>query len=302
MTCLSQFARPPHNRQKSGLQASSACLDLGHCEFRPRNRRDCYSSASSWERTPIENCRTALAGLRASTDIYERVTTCSTVVNMVLRDILGTPSNVVLCLVLTLLDANSFVHISNPHTFMSNSKLLASNPDAGRNNNIAKSVSMTRGFHATSGAASSWKAPSIAAASEGLPGLVGIHSEDPKLLLVLLCFLASSEIPLDLLFRGASPRRRWSENGEIEETDALYTGLQSELVHLLSSIPKLSNAFGELVSLSAISRISDQTYVVDRAILACVTDSLPPGLHSFWRLQALIIAYRAIPWKYLEPR
>jgi hypothetical protein len=300
---LSQFAGiASHNHQKAGLQASSACLELGHCEFRPRNRKARYSSASSWERTPIEECRTALASLRAKTDIYERVATCSPVVNGFLRDILGTPSNVILCLVLTLLDANSFVHTSNPHTFMSNSKLLASNPDSGRSNSIAKSISMTRGFQATSGAASYWKAPSIAAASKALPGLVGIHSEDPKLLLILLCFLASSEVPLDLLFRGASPRRRWSEHGEIEETDALYTGLQSELVHLLSSIPKLSNAFGELVSLSAISRISDQTYMVDRAILACVTDSLPPGLHSFWRLQALVVTYRAIPWKYLEPR
>jgi hypothetical protein len=298
LTCLSQFAEiASHSHQKSGLQASSAYLEPDHCEFRLRNRKARYSSASSWERTPTENCRTALSSLRAKTDIYDRVATCSPVVNRVLRDILSASSNVILCLALTLLDANSFVHTSHPHTFMSNSKLLASNPDLCGSNSIAKSVSMSRGVHTTS----HWKAPSIAAASEALPGVGGIHSEDTKLLLVLLCFLASSEVPLDLLFRGASPRRRWNEHGEIEEADALYSGLHSELVHLLSSMAKLSNAFGELVALSAVSRNSDQTYIVDQAVLACVSDSLPPELHSFWRLQALIVVYRSIPWKYLEP-
>jgi len=132
LTCLSQFTGiASHNHQKAGLQASSACLELGHCEFRPRNRKAYYSLASSWERTPIEECRTALASLRAKTDIYKRVAICSSIINMVLYDILGTLSNVILCLVLTLLDTNSFVHTSNPYTFISNSKLLASKPDLG---------------------------------------------------------------------------------------------------------------------------------------------------------------------------
>ncbi len=120
------------------------------------------------------------------------------------------------------------------------------------------------------------------------------------LLLVLLCFLASSEVPLDLLSRGASPRRRWNAHGEIEEKDALHFGLTSALVDLLSSITRLNNAVGELVSLSAISKNSDQTYMVNRAVQTHVFNILPPGLHSFWRLQALVVAYRSIPWKYLE--
>lgn len=129
----------------------------------------------------------------------------------------------------------------------------------------------------------------------------GTYSEDAGLLLVLLCFLANSEVSLYLPFRGANPRRRWDEHGEIGETDALCSGLHSELVHLLSNIVKLGNALDELVSLSVISRNADQTYMVDQAVVTRVSDSLPPELHSFWRLQALVVAYRSIPWKYLEP-
>ncbi|KUJ07295.1 uncharacterized protein LY89DRAFT_677915 [Mollisia scopiformis] len=183
---------------------------------------------------------------------------------------------------------------------MSNSKLLTPNLDSYATNSIAKSVSMSRGFHTGSGATSLWKTLSTTAASGAVPRPRTNHSEDAMLSLVLLCSLASSEVPLDLISRGASPRRRWNAHGGIEEKDALYIALSSALVDLLSSIAKLDNALCELVSLSAISKSSDETYMVNRAVQARVSDSLPPELHSFWRLQALVVAYRSIPWKYLE--
>lgn len=197
-------------------------------------------------------------------------------------------------------DTHSFVDTSNPYTFMSKSKLPALNPNAcERRNNNMKLLPMSRGFCTTSSAASHWKISSIAAASEAFPG--GIHSDDAKLLLVLLCFLSNSEVPVDLLFRGATPRKRWDNYGEIKETEALHVGLLHELVDLLSDIAKLDNALWELQSLSAISRNSNRTYILDRSILARVSDSLPPQFHPFWRQQVLVVVYRSIPWKYLEP-
>ena len=152
-------------------------------------------------------------------------------------------------------------------------------------------------MHTISEAEPTWKAPSLAA----VPGSIDIRSEDAKVLLILLSFLATSEkIPLDLLFRGATPRKRWNELGEIEEVDAIHAGLVPELGSLLSDIPRLNNTFHELVLSSAVSENSDQVYTVDEAV-ARVHESLSPELHSFWRYHALVIAYRAIPWKYIEP-
>jgi len=147
---------------------------------------------------------------------------------------------------------------------------------------------------------SHWKAPSVAAASGALPGAIEAHSENAKLLLVLLCFLASSKVPIYLLHGGASPRRRWNDHGEFEEASAAHVGLHSELVDLLSSIAELDSTLCELMSISAISENSDQTYTLNRAVQDHVSNYLPPELHSFWRLQALIAAYRSIPWKYIE--
>jgi hypothetical protein len=192
-------------------------------------------------------------------------------------------------------DTISFVHTSNPYTFISNSKFLTLNLDLSGNNNIVKLVSMSRGFHTDSGAISFWKTLSTIAASGAVPRPRINYSKNTGLLLVLLCFLASSEIPLDLLYRGGSPRRRWNIHDGIEKINTLHIGLSSTLVDLLSSIAKLNNAFGELMSLSAISKYSNQTYIINRAVQVYISDNLPPELHSFWKLQALVVAYRSIP-------
>ncbi|KAK0628691.1 hypothetical protein B0T17DRAFT_588740 [Bombardia bombarda] len=145
-------------------------------------------------------------------------------------------------------------------------------------------------------------APSLAAVSEAIPGSSEIRLEGANILLVLLSFLMTSEIiPLDLLVRGATPRRRWNAQGKIDEVDAICAGLVPELSSLLSDMPRLSNAFHELGLSSAVSKNSSQAYTVDEAVAARVRESLSPELHSFWRCQALVVAYRSISWKYIEP-
>ena len=147
--------------------------------------------------------------------------------------------------------------------------------------------------------APSWRYPSPA--SEAVPGSSASHSEDANTLLLLLCFLApSTKVPPDILFRGATCRKRWNVQGEIEETDAIHAGLAPEVGSLLSDIQRLSNAFHELHLSSAVSKNSDQTYTLNEAVASRVRGSLPLNHFSFWKCQALIAVYRAIPWKYTE--
>jgi len=157
----------------------------------------------------------------------------------------------------------------------------------------------SRPARAVSEAQPIWKAPSLAAV-QALPGLNAI-SEDAGILLVLLSLLSTSEkIPLDLPFRGATSRRRWNAQGLIEDTGASRAGLAPELSSLLSDISRLTNAFHELELAATVSNL-DQTYTMNEVISSRVHESLSPENLSFWRFQALVVTYRAIPWKYLEP-
>jgi hypothetical protein len=116
-----------------------------------------------------------------------------------------------------------------------------------------------------------WKTPSLKAASGALHKSSNTNSEDASVLLVLLCFLATREnIPIVLLFRGATPRKRWTVYGKIEDMDAICTGLIPELSKFLSEIPRLRNAFNELDLLSMASKNADQIYSVDEAVVGRV--------------------------------
>ncbi|KAK1948798.1 hypothetical protein LY78DRAFT_708517 [Colletotrichum sublineola] len=56
----------------------------------------------------------------------------------------------------------------------------------------------------------------------------------------------------------------------------------------------------ELRRLSAVSTDVEGTYTLHPDVKATVLEKLPSASYPFWRLQALITAYRAVPWKYLE--
>lgn len=87
--------------------------------------------------------------------------------------------------------------------------------------------------------------------------------------------------------------------GGIEEEDANRAGLVPELGSLLSDSSRLTNAFHELESPAVIST-SGQVYTLNEAIASCVRENLSTEGLCFWRCQVLILAYRAIPWKYNE--
>lgn len=69
---------------------------------------------------------------------------------------------------------------------------------------------------------------------------------------------------------------------------------------MLCDSQRLGRAFRELGLLSAVSKHSDETYTMNEAVADHVRKSLPSELLSFWRYQALALAYRAIPCKYIE--
>lgn len=147
---------------------------------------------------------------------------------------------------------------------------------------------------------SPWKAPSLGAV-EAVTGSSDIHSEDANILLVLLSFFTSSEkIPLDLLRRGATPRKRWTAEGGVEKTDAIRAGLAPELCTLLSNNSRLTNALHELALSSTVSKDSESIYTLDEAVGTRVRERLSADHLFFWKQQALVVAYRAIPWKYIE--
>ncbi|KAF4417385.1 hypothetical protein FACUT_12261 [Fusarium acutatum] len=163
-------------------------------------------------------------------------------------------------------------------------------------------ASTCRPLPTTAQAGSPWKASSIAAVSKSFPGSSSGYSDDASILLAFLSVLAVSErLPLDLLSRGAAPRKRWNSRGEIEEVDAIAAGLDPELYSLLSGSSRLSDAFQELELSSAVSKNMDETYNLDEMVASRIRERMLPENLLFFRSQALIVVYRATPWKYIEP-
>ncbi|KAF2005721.1 hypothetical protein P154DRAFT_542650 [Amniculicola lignicola CBS 123094] len=171
-------------------------------------------------------------------------------------------------------------------------------------------ILIRRNLHTQLEAQPVWKAPSLTAISEAVPGSSGIHSEDANILLIILAFfLTSNTIPLDLLIHGATPRKRWTRQGEVEEVDATCIGLVLELGLLLSDMPRLAKAFQELKLSSSVILDSVNSYTVNEHVTSCIRENLLAEHLPFWRSQALIkrftisqaeVAARNIPDPYLH--
>jgi hypothetical protein len=138
--------------------------------------------------------------------------------------------------------------------------------------------------------------------SEVFPGPNHHRSEDANILIILLSFLSTSgKITKEFLSRGATPRVRWSSDGMTVETAATGIGLTSELCNLLSDLPRLDNAFDDLETRAIVSKHADETYSLSSTIPHRLHRELSVEQLSYWKCQALIVVYRTIPWKYIEP-
>lgn len=135
-------------------------------------------------------------------------------------------------------------------------------------------------------------------ASKTSAGLNNFTTDDSRSLGLLLSFFSPSyPITHDFLLRGGSPRKRWTRDGGIEEVDATTSGLSPELTGLLSDSPRLSTALS-----TAVLKKSDQGYILGADAATRVHQGLSTDTLTSWKTQALIVAYRACPWKYIEPR
>ena len=138
-----------------------------------------------------------------------------------------------------------------------------------------------------------------------ISGVRKIHSLEAApatdVLLLFLSFLSPCDkVPL-ALFKGASPRKRWTIQGGVEDVEAAQTGLDPTLLGLLSDSSKLHNCLSKLHSASSISEHDSETISLDGGVVDRLHRSLSVEEACFWKVQALLVSYRAIPWKYLEP-
>lgn len=144
--------------------------------------------------------------------------------------------------------------------------------------------------------------PSLEEISQAIPGSSdnGLSNDSRMLVAFLSSFSPRSMIPLDL-FRGATPRKRWAKDGNLEDTRAEQFGLVTELCGFLSSNHRLKSGFRDLEALSVVSQESDQAYSISDGVTKGVLEKLSPESLDFWKTQALLVLYRSIPWKYIDP-
>ncbi|KAI0572219.1 hypothetical protein Alg130_10587 [Pyrenophora tritici-repentis] len=227
------------------------------------------SSASVWERAGPKAWASALAKLHETTDLYVRTKKITPSVNSFLKD----------------------VHTKRP--FVNETHRFTSDT-------MALHKLTNRSLHTLQGTLPVWLAPAIAASSRSAPQLSNVHNNDIHIILALLSFFATGrEVPPDLLLRAATPRMRWTVQGETEEVDAAESGLCPQLQSLLSDVSRVRNAIRELSSLSVVS-FADQACSLSEQVASSVRENLPAEQTVFWKRQALLITYRAIPWKHIE--
>lgn len=80
----------------------------------------------------------------------------------------------------------------------------------------------------------------------------------------------------------------------VDSDNSNLCGLEPGLVNFLSDTGRLCSAFHKLRQASAILKNSGQAYTVTDAVLARIQESMTSELYAFWRLQALIVAYKSI--------
>ncbi|KAI4166538.1 MAG: hypothetical protein LQ343_007969 [Gyalolechia ehrenbergii] len=148
-----------------------------------------------------------------------------------------------------------------------------------------------------------WKVKSEAVALQVAPTLRQYNSEEISLLLVLLCFLESSQLTTDLLWRGSTHQKRWSQLGEATEVGAFEICLDRDLSTISSDHSGLSQLFQKLEAAHVIwVDSSTGMAALDQQVVARVIDGLPRTIKTFWMHQALLITIHGFPRKYLEPK
>ena len=134
-----------------------------------------------------------------------------------------------------------------------------------------------------------------------------IEREAPEAsnLLLLMCFLEQTSISELMLVRGCSPQKRWNRRGEIDEPDAVDSGIDSSLVELVKNEVDFSRAIDTLLSFSLISVNDDpgsRIFSLHPLVQYCASQRVSSATQRTWRLQATLLVCHAFPRsKYLDP-
>ncbi|KAH8745807.1 hypothetical protein F5883DRAFT_622867 [Diaporthe sp. PMI_573] len=130
-------------------------------------------------------------------------------------------------------------------------------------------------------------------------GLNSTTASAKDALALLLSFLSPDHnLTQDFLRHGGSRRERWTVHGNTEEVDANIAGLSPDLSRLLSDDDSLGHAL-DMLSRSILNK-SGQAYMLDKEAASGIRRNLSAEETVFWKCQAFITEYRAIPWKYIE--
>lgn len=130
---------------------------------------------------------------------------------------------------------------------------------------------------------------------------IDISPVDTQNLRLLVPFLSPSHtLTLEFFHRGGSPRKRWTLEGGVATVDAAVAGLSSCLVSLMCDASRLERALNNLST--SVLKKSEGCYSLEEEFAGRIRDSLSASEASLWKRQALIVAYRAISWKNVEPR
>lgn len=149
--------------------------------------------------------------------------------------------------------------------------------------------------------------PAIAPPQQGILEVANIAApclltKDAEKLARLVSYLSPEHgIPYSLLYRGGSPRLQWSVHGDSRAVKATHMGLSEELTNLLSNGATLRAALDSLLA-TGLVHSDDDAYKLNKEVASSIRENTAACDSEFWKCQALIVASRAIPWKYLEPR
>ncbi|KAL0764103.1 hypothetical protein CaCOL14_013430 [Colletotrichum acutatum] len=126
--------------------------------------------------------------------------------------------------------------------------------------------------------------------------------DDTDKLLRLSYFFASSyHVPVDMLRSGTAPRCRWSKEGDVV---CRQSSVHPHLVSFINDQTRLEDAIDKLTEKRYIECTTTDGLKMYRLLpngSSKALDGLDQESASYWKRQALLVSYHAIPWKYLEP-
>jgi hypothetical protein len=126
-------------------------------------------------------------------------------------------------------------------------------------------------------------------------------SQEVNRLLTFLCFLGPVGVRMEYL--GAHNRKIWDETGEVSYQLSQASGVQDELLYILSDTPVLEKCINLLLDAGNVKKSDDGSLLfVDNETSKRILGALPDQQKTHWRRQALLHASFNFPKRYLHPQ